>query len=203
MNRLCLALVVLLLLGACSVSRPPPEKTLALYDFGPAPTSSVVTGGAALGLEVRLSSWLDVTAMQYRLAYRDAARLQEYAWSRWAIQPSQLLQQRLSVLLGLQAQSACVLRVDVREFVQSFSDPAHSRAHLQGEVRILSAGREQLAVRPFAIEIATDTPDAPGGVRAMVAATDELARQLREWTQNLPGGEGIQSCRLAPAKEGK
>jgi len=69
------------------------------------------------------------SALRYRLAYHDAARLQTYASSRWAADPASLLTLRLRQSLDYTAHGKpqYQLRVALEEFSQVFDSPENSR----------------------------------------------------------------------------
>src|SRR5229473_5756834 len=82
--------------AGCSIA-PAPAPAIAKYDFGPAPAGHPAQGPrqALLVHDVGAPAWLDSPLIHYRLAYRDAARPQVYADSRWVMSPAALLTNRL------------------------------------------------------------------------------------------------------------
>lgn len=156
------------------------QADTAIYDLGgaaPAPAHAVV-GLAAV--DVSAPSWLAGTAMQYRLRYADAARRQNYAASRWAAPPAELLARLLDRRLVDGQGRRCWLRVEVDELAQVFETPGTSRLVLEGRA-ILMAGRERRASRAFAFAVDTATADARGGVAAAAQAARQLADELAGW----------------------
>lgn len=193
-------LLVIGFLSACSITRAGSEKAVNFYDFGSVAASVTAPDLPGLALDVSLPSWLNSTAIHYRLRYHDANRLHEYALARWAGTPASLLQQRLRQQLGLPVLpggvvAPCRLSLDVQEFGQNFTSANASVALIVGEARLLSSTRQVLARRAIAIERPALTADAVGGVRALAAASDELAGQLRQWLQEQAKSEQFGACR--------
>lgn len=186
------ALLLALSLGACSLA--PAQNETASYDFGSAPSTpaAVRLAPSLLVFDVAAPAWMDTAAIHYRLGYQDATRPRPYANSRWVMPPAALVTQRLrqrfasassgGVLVpadGLRA--AYSLRIDIEEFAQVFDAPGSSRAVLRARASLLGS-RALVAQRTFSLERAAATPDAAGGVRALIAASDDLVAQLLEWT---------------------
>ena len=191
-----IGLLVVALLSACALPERPPAPRL--YDFGPvtAAVPDAAPGArAALGLRVQASPALDGQALLYRLAYADAQQLHAYSQARWSMPPAELVQQRLRVGLGRQyallpdGESAPrLLYVELEEFCQLFDTPADSRGVLRLRASVLqgSAGGDQLlAQRTWLVQRPAGSADAPGGVRALTAATDAAVEELAQWLQQL------------------
>ena len=189
-----------LFLTACAGGARDAER-ISIYDFGmPATRLATQSGGPRLALEVKAPSWFDSLGIDYRLAYDDPLKLREYARSRWAGAPDVLLAQRLRQQLGASGTAGgaaveCVLRIELLEFTQVFSTPVNSRAVLKASA-ILSDGRRQpVAERSFSIESPAASPDAPGGVAALVAAGTELGQQLDGWLKLMSKEDMLKTCR--------
>lgn len=136
--------------------------------------------------------------MTYRLLYDDGGQqTRPYAQARWSMSPSQLVAQRLREALALQRPvvgageglSKLDLRLELEEFNQVFDSPSASF----GVVRLratavapLARGERLLSQRTFTVRRPAVTQDAPGGVRALTEATDEVARELSQWLAQLP-----------------
>jgi len=197
MNRI---FILLLLLGGCAVgaAKTPP---VVVYDFGLAATRLAQSQAwSRLALEVRAPSWFDVLNVDYRLLYDNPLKLREYADSRWAGAPGVLLAQRLRQQLGtvnaggsLGGSAACLLRVELQEFAQFFDSPQQSRALVQGSVQLFDARRQLLAERQLAVEKPAASPDAQGGVTALVAASSEFGVQIANWLSSLD--PALRACR--------
>lgn len=190
MRRLVMVLVVVLLAGCFTSGKRGSQKGLAIYDLG-LPQASLRTEErkSPIAVEVRAPLWMDSLGVNYRLVYNDASRLHEYSQARWAGPPAQLVQQRLMQLLDLsttgQAPARCVLRVEISEFSQIFDSPGRSRGVLRGRAHWLDQSRHQLAEMGLVIERPADSLDSRGGVNALQATVEELARALQKWESQL------------------
>lgn len=196
--------VVLALTGCALVDKP---LRPAVYDFGPGVLALASADNAptlrALSLpEVEASSALDSSAVLYRLAYTDSQQLQPYAHARWSMAPAQLVRQRLRDALSQQrvvlnstdgnitlAAPSRVLNVELEEFSQLFDAPSRS----YGLVRLRATltqpsptGDTLLGQRSFVVQRPAPTADAPGGVRALTAATDAVVQEVEQWLKRFP-----------------
>lgn len=200
-----LAACALLALGGCAGTASN-RMTSAVYDFGQPARSGAENAGTdglsgRLALDVRGAPWLDGTGIDYRLAYGDPLRRSQYADSRWAAPPALLLAQQLRRRIGFAAVDSvaadCVLRVELQEFSQVFSTPLASQGVLQGQVSLIDGKRRLIAGQALNIERPAPTPDAAGGVQALVAAGEELGKQLADWLNRLDRDGGLKTCRPA------
>ncbi len=193
------------LLCACNIAPRQAQTPPVRYDLGPVSTVTTTAPAAGstsrnpvfLALEVRLPSWLDSTAMHYRLLYEDQRQVHEYAFSRWAAAPSQLLAQRLQSRLGEAppvSSAPCLLRIDIEEFGQSFDSAAASHGIIAARVSLLDKKRQSLAQTRYHGEYPAVTADAQGGVVALTAVADDLAATLVRWRGELAAGEMLKSC---------
>jgi cholesterol transport system auxiliary component len=140
----------------------------------------------------------------YRLGYADPNHLRPYANARWTAPPPELVRQRLRqhlarerTVLDLGESAALartsgvaprVLRIDLEEFSQLFESQAQSWGLLRLRATLMDntlAGEKLIAQRSFVVRQAAPTPDAPGGVRALAAATDAAAEEIRQWLDQL------------------
>ena len=77
-----------------------------------------------------------------------------------------------------------MLRVELEDFSQSFDAPDSSRVALRARASLVNlASRSLVAQRAFAVEQAAPTPDAPGAVQALSAASEEFMESLLKWTE--------------------
>ena len=193
MRSLLVLMLGLALSGCFTTGKRGGETALTIYDFGPLPASKLTAPRQPpLALEVRAPLWFDTMGIGYRLAYIDAARLREYAKARWAGPPAQLIQQRLLQQLGYtqagQAQSRCLLRLEIAEFSQVFIDRDESRGVLTGRALLFDRKRQLLAELPLRLHQAAPTPNARGAVAAMTATVERLADELLRWEQQQVSG---------------
>jgi cholesterol transport system auxiliary component len=176
----------------CSFA-PAPVPAIANYDFGPAPDGHPAQGPrrALVVHDVGAPAWLDSPLIHYRLAYRDADRPQVYAESRWVMSPAALFTNRLRGQLaasgsggivqpGDGARAGYALRVELDEFTQVFDAPGKSKAVVRLRASVVG-NRSLVAQRSFSVEHPARTPDAEGGVRALVGASDAAIDQLIGW----------------------
>jgi len=198
MRRLVVLGLLFNLAGCLTTGKRGGDTPLSVHDFGSPGERLVAVRPAPLAVEVRAPAWFDALAVNYRLAYGDPSRVREYARSRWAGPPTQLIQQRLVRQLDLlpagQGRAACVLRVDLGEFSQIFATPGSSRGVLQGRALWLDRGRAVLAERDIDIAVTAGTPDALGGVAALSAAVGQLTATLHAWELELAQAGRLKGC---------
>ncbi len=178
--------------AGCSVA-PAPGPEFTSYDFGPAPEKQPAQAlrQALVVHEISAPAWLDSAFIHYRLAYVDTTRPRAYADSRWVMSPAALFYDRLRARLAASGSGAIVqpidgarthyaLRVEMDEFTQVFDAPGKSRGVVR--VRAVVVGsRNLVAQRSFSVERPARSADAEGGVRALIAASDEAIDQLIAW----------------------
>ena len=210
MNPAAIALGCALLVAGCGALPDKPART-TLYDFGPgltAPAAAAAPAAATLPTlalaEFDSNSRLDGTQILYRLGYADANELRPYGQSRWSLPPAQLLRQRLRdtlserrTVLGPE-ESATIsrsrgetpdtLRISLDEFSHYFDSASASvglvrlRATL---VRSAPAGDRVLGQRTFTVRRPASSADAPGGVKALISASDAAMAEVVQWVDQL------------------
>ncbi|HZX32313.1 MAG TPA: ABC-type transport auxiliary lipoprotein family protein [Rhodocyclaceae bacterium] len=190
----CLALSACLTTGKRGGDAGP-----AVYDLGPpAVLQADATGLPPLAVEIRAPYWLDALGIQYRLAYAEPGRLRDYSQSRWAAPPATLMQQRLAQQLGLvpvgQGGAACLLRIDLDEFSQTFVSPQASQGILQARMAVLDRGRKVLAEQAVKIEKPAPSQDSRGGMAALSAAVGQLGGDIGRWRRELAASGALKSC---------
>jgi cholesterol transport system auxiliary component len=171
-------------------SKAPPKTE---FDFGPEPSASdspALTEAQLVIFDVSAPAWMDGTAMYYRLAYQNAAVPLPYAESEWVMSPAALLTQRLrssaavygdggARLVGVHTPAVYRVHSELLEFEQIFDAPGRSHGVLRLRATLESDG--VWTQRTFAIDRPAPTPNAAGGVTALVECTEELERLLEEW----------------------
>lgn len=191
----CLFFLVVLGLSGCAV--PLQTNPSVVYDFGPA--SSVEAPGLRMPplamAAVQAPAALDSTAVLYRLTYVDARQLRPYSQARWSMAPAQLVEQRVRARLGQERAvlnpgegATRVLQIELDEFSQVFEAPAQSAGLLRLRATLLQltpAGASLVAQRNVLVQRPAPSADAPGGVRALTAATDAAADELVQWLAQL------------------
>jgi cholesterol transport system auxiliary component len=201
-------IAALAVVGCGSLPDKPARATL--YDFGAGPLAPAATPAAPtlpplLFSGVNAQSRLDGTQVLYRLGYADANELRPYGAARWSVAPTQLLGDRLRdalsqrrVVLG-SAEGANVGRVDGRspqslyltldEFSHYFESPTQSFGLVRVRATVLAtgaAGDRVLGQRSFSARQPAATSDAPGGVKALAAASDQLVAEVVRWVDSIP-----------------
>lgn len=207
-SRLLVALALAAAAAGCATPDKPARATL--YDFGPgANAARTQPAGQALLAPVVLSDIeasgaLDGAAVLYRLGYADAHQLRPYQHARWSAPPPQLIRQRLREQLALERpvlainESAAlarvggvmprILRIELEEFSHFFDSPTQSSGLVRLRVTLMEntpAGEKLVAQREVMARQPAPTPDAAGGVRALAAATDAAAADIRDWLTQL------------------
>jgi len=195
-----LSLMVLALSGCALPDKPVRPQ---FYDLGPALSAgpdAAQPGAAALALgPVAAPAAIDGTQIIYRLIYSDGGQQpRPYAQARWTMAPPQLLGQRLREALSARRPvvdagaglAALELRAELDEFAQVFT----ARNASEGVVRLrvtatapaARSGSRLLGQRSFTVRQSAASADAPGAAAALRAATDEVARQVAAWVEELP-----------------
>jgi cholesterol transport system auxiliary component len=183
----------LALLGACSIG-PKPRDGMVNYDFGLTAADKEANPRLQHDLVVAAISapaWMDNSGIYYRLAYQDAARPQPYAQSQWVMPPAALLGLRLRAGIARASRAAVfapadgvradyTLHMELDEFSQVFDSADKSRAVLRLRASLIR-NRGVVAQQTFSIEQAAATPNAEGGVRALIAASDAAGSSLIDW----------------------
>jgi len=140
--------------------------------------------------DIGAPTWMDGTAMYYRLAYRNAAVPLPYADSEWVMSPPALLTARLRSSIavqpdaearpvGVHASAVYTLHSDLLEFEQIFDTPGRSHGVLR--LRVTLEGEGMWTQRTFTVDRPAPTPTAAGGVTALTECSNELVRLLGEW----------------------
>jgi len=186
-------LLSLALLAGCATT-PQSRDGTAGYDFGLSLQDKEANPRLQQDLviaAVTAPAWMENTGIYYRLAYQDASRPQAYALSRWVMPPAALLSQRLRASVA-RANKAAVftpadgaradytLRLELEEFSQVFDAADKSRAVVQLRASLIR-NRGVVAQQGFSVERAAATPNAEGGVQALIAASDAAGNSLIDW----------------------
>ena len=195
-------------LAGCSVLPQPPAQSVR-YDFGPELAAGPVDIAAqrpAIALaDVQAPGLKDAdTSVLYRLAYADAQVVRPYQLARWTLPPVQLVQQRLSSLLGqersvfnggdaalqlrVQGQMPALLRVELEEFSHVFRSAEDSAGWVRLRATLVERqpqGDVLLGQRVFTAQQAADSATAAAGVRALTQATDQTIAALQLWLAQL------------------
>lgn len=199
------ALLAALLLAGCGALPDKPIRA-TLYDFGPGPVSAAPARAGTPALpplalaDIEANTRLDGTQMLYRLGYADANEVRPYGQSRWSQAPAQLFRQRLREALAATRtvlgpeESATIartegrvpdtLRVTLEEFSHFFESPSTSVGLIRVNatlIRTAPGGDRVLAQRSFTAQRPAPSNDAPGGVKALAAASDAVVADIVAW----------------------
>ncbi|MBB3182350.1 PqiC family protein [Variovorax sp. Sphag1AA] len=198
------ALFATLLMAGCGALPDKPTRS-TLYDFGPGPATAPARAATPalqpLALaDIEANTRLDGTQMLYRLGYADANEVRPYGQSRWSQAPAQLLRQRLREALAATRpvlgpeESATIartegrvpdtLRVTLEEFSHFFESPSTSVGLIRVNatlIRTAPGGDRVLAQRSFTAQKPAPSNDAPGGVKALAAASDAVVADIVTW----------------------
>ena len=197
MTRTCFLMVagLLCVLAGCS-SLPSAPTRPAVYDFGPGALQVPANRSPALPPivlpAIKAPPALDNAAVLYRLAYADPKQLRPYAQARWSMPPAQLVRQRLSESLRVaravidpgDTAIPLVLHLELQEYSQLFDSEQTSTGLVRMRATLFEAkgGTDRLlAQQLFIAQRPAPTPDAPGGVRALLAATDAVIGEIGAW----------------------
>jgi cholesterol transport system auxiliary component len=198
---------IALLIAGCGALPDKPVRAM-LYDFGPgaaAATAAAAQPPAAalptLALaEIESNTRLDGTQILYRLGYADANELRPYGQSRWSQPPAQLLRQRLRdalaerrTVLGPEESATIArtegrvpdtLRISLDEFSHYFESPGSSVGLVRLRATLIrggSGGDRVVGQRTFTVRRPAPSANAPGGVKALAAATDAAVAEVVQW----------------------
>ena len=179
------------------LDKPDPKQMESAPPLGYQPVETALTLP-----DVEVTGRLDGTQLLYRLGYADAQVLHAYGQARWSQAPGQLLRQRLRdtlsaqrTVLGPDEAAAIarqdgrvpdVLRISLDEFSHYFQAPQQSTGLVRLRATLLrngAAGDRVLAQRSFTVQRPAPTADAPGGVKALTAATDAAVAELTQWIE--------------------
>jgi len=186
-------LLSLALLSGCALG-PQTREGMVNYDFGlprsdkeanPRLQRDLIVAG------VSAPAWMDNSSIYYRLAYQDPTRPEAYAQSRWVMPPAALLGQRLRASIARASKAGVfapadgvhagyTLRLELEEFSQVFDAADRSHAVLRLRASLIRQ-RNVVAQQGFNLEHAAATPNAEGGVRALIAASDDAGEKLVDW----------------------
>jgi len=186
-------LLSLALLTGCAIG-PQSRESRANYDFGLPRADQDASARLQHDLivaDVSAPQWMGNSGIYYRLAYQDATRPRAYALSHWVMPPAALLGQRLRASIARASKAGVftsadgvragyTLRLELEEFSQVFDAADKSRAVLRLRAS-LTRQRDLVAQQGFSLERPAATPNAEGGVRALIAASDAAGEKLVDW----------------------
>lgn len=202
-----LGLCIALLLAGCGALPDKPQRT-TLYDFGPGMTTASSTAAPTLPTialaDIETNPRLDGTQILYRLGYADANELRPYGQSRWSMAPTQLLRQQLrdalserrlvlnadesATIARTEGKAPDTLRVTLEEFSHFFPAPGSSVGLVRVRATLIQAtpgGDRVKGQKTFTVQRPAATADAPGGVKALAAASEAAVADLVTWLDSV------------------
>ena len=172
--------IVLALLAGCGGNAA--ELAPRTFDLGFAPPAAKFP---ALRVSSRAAAPFDGVQMYYRLAWRNPTELAEYAQSRWAAPPAELLRKQFLRSAG-EGVGKCSLEVEVQEFTQVFTSKEASEARIELRASLTNAAARVASRGLMVIEPGAGN-EASSGAAAMGRATERLAGELAMWVAAQPG----------------
>lgn len=165
-----------------------PPRPMASFDLGLVAPRSLPAQVVPAQIQLLAPSWLETSAMQYRLSWDQTHRRRSFANSRWAAHPPEMLARNLERAIGGTniGTSECRLRLELDEFVQVFDTEQRSEARVVLRASWLPARSDKsLARKEFALSSVASEATAEGGVTAFLQISEMLADQLAQWLTGL------------------
>ncbi|AWI80955.1 hypothetical protein CEW87_17255 [Parazoarcus communis] len=191
LKMLLIPLLGLLLAGCNGLVVAP--KAVALYDLGIVESLAMPAGQAPSQIQLHAPSWLNSSAMQYRLEWDRPFQRRAFVESRWVANPSELLARSLdrAILGSNPVANDCRLRIDLDEFVQVFDSESSARVEIVARAAWLPARSDKaLARKEFRLAQVSSPATAEQGVAAYRSLSRQLSEALVEWLGELDRGSG-------------
>ena len=199
MNKISLSLLIICLLPGCAFLHK--SQPAAIYDLGMQSATHTqqsvqptqLRRKSLLVAETAAPTWLENTAIHYRLLYHNPAQSYAYANSRWIATPAALLTQQLRNRIvtttpervikdNSMAAADHVLHTELQEFSQLFDTTSDSRVVIGLRASLVERNtRKLLAQKDFSITRKAPSADAPGAVSALSVANSQLLDELVDW----------------------
>lgn len=200
MIRALVLIPIFYLLSGCAALYKPTTSNTAVYDLGIQQQRSQNESRSLnqktkslLIVDASAPSWLDNTAIQYRLLYHNPSQAYTYANSRWRAPPAiiltQIIRDRIITNTGEQvvknssaAKTDYILHLELEEFIQAFDTINDSHVIIGLRASLIERGsRNLLAQKDFTIKKDSPTADAVGAVLAFGSAGNQLIGELIDW----------------------
>ena len=204
MIKALLSILILYLLSGCTVFHKSPSS-ISVYDFGIQQHTqnrlqqSYKQRKSILIADATVPSWLDNTAIHYRLLYHNPSQSYSYANSRWIGPPASILTQKIRdrivtntneqvIKSSSTAKTDYILHIELEEFIQAFDTMKESHVVIGLRASLIERNSRNLfAQKDFSIKEKAPTTDAAGAVFALSSASNQLINELIEWlTIELP-----------------
>lgn len=200
MSKIFTLTVIIYLISACTVL-PKPQTTVSTYDFGSQaasntaqlPNQSNLMPKSILIANATTPSWLESTAIYYRLLYHNPTQTYAYANSRWIAAPAALFTQQIRNRIitdtlefvtkdSATAKTDYVLHIELEEFMQLFDTATESRIAIGFHASLIERNtRKLIAQKSFNRTEKTPSADAAGAVLAFSTTSHELIDELVNW----------------------
>ena len=144
-------------------------------------------------------TWLDNTAIHYRLIYHNPSQSYAYANSRWIATPATLLTQQIRNRIVTHTPEQVIrdsgivkadytLQIELNEFIQLFDAADSSHVVVSIRVSLIEhKSRKVFAQKDFSTTESAPSADAAGAVFALSSASNKLIDELVNWlTVELP-----------------
>ncbi len=179
MKRVCGIALLVALAGCGSNAAAPAPRT---FDLGfDAPQARFP---ALRVTSLRAVAPFDGVQMYYRLAWRHSAELADYAHSRWAAPPAELIRKQLLRATG-EGTAKCALEIELQEFTQVFAAKGASEARIELRASLVNPAA-RVATRGVTVLEPGAGADAASGAAAMARAAERVLGELAVWVRAQP-----------------
>ncbi len=180
MRRFAGAVLLVALAGCGGNTAAPAPRT---FDLGIAAPG--VKLPALRVASLRAVAPFDGVQMVYRLAWRHPSELADYAHSRWAAPPAELIRKQFLRAAG-EGLAKCGLEIELQEFTQVFASKEASEARIELQASLANSSA-RIATRGVTIVEPGAGPDAASGAAAMARAVERVLGELAAWVGAQPG----------------
>lgn len=181
MRRLFGAALLIALAGCGGNAAAPAPRTFDLGIGAPG-----VRLPALRVTSLRAVAPFDGVQMVYRLAWRHPSELADYAHSRWAAPPAELIRKQLLRAAG-EGPAKCGLEIELQEFTQVFASKEASEARIELRASLENSSAARIATRGVTIVEPGAGGDAASGAAAMARAVERVLGDLAAWVGAQPG----------------
>ena len=206
MKQMLLLIFTISLLASCTGLHKP-QPAISTYTFGmqhlspiePVPNQPHLHRKSLLIADAATPTWLDNTAIHYRLIYHNPAQSYAYANSRWIATPATLLTQQIRNRIATSTSEQVIrdsgivkadytLHIELNQFIQLFDATDSSHVVVSIRVSLIEHNSRKLsAQKDFTTTESAPSADAAGAVFALSSASNKLINELVNWlTVELP-----------------
>ncbi|SEF98851.1 ABC-type transport auxiliary lipoprotein family protein [Nitrosomonas ureae] len=200
MKQMLLLIFTIFLLTSCTGLHKP-QLAISTYAFGmqhlplieQVPDQPHLHRKSLLIADAATLTWLDNTAIHYRLIYHNPSQSYAYANSRWIATPATLLTQQIRNRIVTSTPEQVIrdsgivkpdyiLQIELNEFIQLFDAADSSHAVVSIRVSLIEYNSRKLfAQKDFSATESTPSADAAGAVFALSSASNKLINELVNW----------------------